>query len=70
MTYLFVFKYHILQNRYDSRDVYVLFTSNCRDTASGFSCCIVGKKIYDDGDKEVTTAPSTSTTEIIPGPGG
>ena len=50
--------------------MYVPFTSNRRDTASGFSCRIVVMKIDDDGDEEVTMATFTTTTVITTGPGG
>ena len=48
---------------YEARDVYVRFASNRRDTASGFSCRIVG--ILDEHEQtDPTTEASTSSPEV------
>ena len=52
--------------RYDTRDVYIRFSTNRRDYGSGFSCRIVGQKIDEDGNG-TTVAPPTTTTTLGPG---
>jgi hypothetical protein len=52
-------------NEYEARDVYVKFSSNRKNTATGFSCRIVGERIeHEEPEPPQTTIIPTTTTEI------